>query len=101
MRGRPRNSDPPHVRLAASVVIAALALVSASQAAPMQTSRATQTTLEASMTRVINTIRRNHGLGPLIVSTRLSTAAAAHTREMGTDGYFSHESRDGSSFWKR
>jgi len=53
------------------------------------------------MTRVINNIRRNHGLRPLVVSNRLSAAASQHTREMGVDGYFSHESHDGSAFWKR
>ena len=53
------------------------------------------------MTRVINTIRRTHGLRPLIVSSSLSAAADQHTQEMGDDGYFAHESANGSSFWQR
>jgi uncharacterized protein YkwD len=53
------------------------------------------------MTRVINTIRRSHGLRPLVVSSRLSDAADQHTQEMGDDGYFAHESHNGSAFWKR
>jgi uncharacterized protein YkwD len=83
------------VRLALSVVVAALALVPAGHAADRQT------TLEAGMTRVINAIRREHGLRPLTISAGLTAAAVQHTREMGTDGYFAHRSRNGSEFWKR
>ena len=46
-------------------------------------------------------MRHEHGLKPLTVSAKLSTAATQHTREMGVDGYFEHESFDSTPFWKR
>ena len=46
-------------------------------------------------------MRHDHGLRPLAVSAKLSAAATQHTREMGVDGYFEHESFDKSPFWKR
>jgi uncharacterized protein YkwD len=49
----------------------------------------------------VNDVRREHGLGPLQLDTALSAAAAQHAREMAQDGYFSHDSADGSAFWKR
>ena len=49
----------------------------------------------------LNAIRRNHGLTPLRLSKPLSAAADAHSRAMGTYGFFAHDSRDGSEFWER
>jgi uncharacterized protein YkwD len=49
----------------------------------------------------INEIRREAGLKPLRVSIRLAEAAEAHALAMGRDGFFSHESADGTAFWKR
>ena len=49
----------------------------------------------------LNAIRRAHGLTPLRLSRPLSSAADSHSRAMGTFGFFSHSSRDGSAFWKR
>ena len=49
----------------------------------------------------LNAIRRAHGLAPLRLSRPLSAAADAHSRSMGTFGFFDHDSRDGSEFWKR
>ena len=49
----------------------------------------------------LNTIRRQHGLTPLRLSKPLSAAADTHSRAMGTLGFFDHDSRDGSAFWKR
>ena len=49
----------------------------------------------------LNEIRTQHGLQPLKISAQLTAAAAQHSREMGTAGYFQHESHDGTSFWKR
>ena len=62
---------------------------------------ARQTALEAQLAQQINAVRRGYGLKPLTVSSKLSSAAAAHTREMGADGYFEHESFDSTPFWKR
>jgi uncharacterized protein YkwD len=57
--------------------------------------------LESGVLVELNAIRRAHGLVPVRLSQPLSAAADAHSRSMGRFGYFEHESRDGSAFWKR
>jgi len=57
--------------------------------------------LETNVLAELNGIRRRHGLAPLKLSKPLSAAADAHSRAMGTYGFFAHDSRDGSAFWKR
>jgi len=57
--------------------------------------------LETQVLAELNGIRRRHGLTPLRLSRPLSTAADAHSRAMGTFGFFDHDSRDGSEFWER
>ena len=57
--------------------------------------------LEGQVLVELNRIRRQHGLTPVRLSRPLSTAADTHSRAMGTYGFFEHESRDGSEFWKR
>ncbi|HSP71506.1 MAG TPA: CAP domain-containing protein, partial [Gaiellaceae bacterium] len=59
------------------------------------------TPLAASVLEQVNEVRRQHGLVPLKPSAKLRAAAAQHSRQMGEDGYFAHDSADGSSFWKR
>ena len=49
----------------------------------------------------LNQIRVAHGLVPLELNRSLSAAAGQHTTEMLRDGYFAHNSADGSAFWKR
>ncbi len=57
--------------------------------------------LESQVLVELNKIRRQHNLAPLRLSKPLSTAADTHSRAMGTHGFFAHDSRDGSEFWKR
>ena len=57
--------------------------------------------LARSVVHEINSVRREHGVGPLVLSAKLSAAARQHTREMGSAGYFEHESVDHSAFSKR
>ena len=57
--------------------------------------------LEHGVLANINALRKQHGLGPLRLSARLSTAARQHSAEMGARGYFSHNSANGSSFDRR
>ena len=45
----------------------------------------------------INQVRRSHGLRALSLAGGLNQAASSHARSMATEGYFSHESRDGTS----
>ena len=49
----------------------------------------------------LNAVRRDHRLLPLRASRALELAADSHSQEMGTFGFFSHSSRNGSAFWKR
>ncbi len=79
-------------------MLAALALVS-SPAARARTTR--QNAVAARVVRAINHFRVTHGLNRLRVNDRLVDAARAHSLEMASDGYFSHRSADGSSFWQR
>jgi uncharacterized protein YkwD len=60
-----------------------------------------QSALASALIREINDMRREHGLKPFSASAKLSAAAAQHTREMGANGYFEHESYDSTPFWKR
>jgi uncharacterized protein YkwD len=64
-------------------------------------SSARQSALENDLLREINEVRHEHGLKPFRSSPKLVAAAAQHTREMGVDGYFEHESFDSTAFWKR
>jgi uncharacterized protein YkwD len=57
--------------------------------------------LEAGVVAQINAVRRQHGLAPLRLNVRLRAAADAHSRAMVSGGFFSHESSDGTVFWKR
>jgi uncharacterized protein YkwD len=56
---------------------------------------------DAAVVAQTNTIRKSHDLAPLKISPRLEAAAQLHSRNMGRLGFFTHESADGSAFWKR
>ena len=49
----------------------------------------------------MNSIRAQYGLQPLRANPGLAAAAAQHSREMGVDGYFDHNSANGGAFWQR
>ena len=88
----------------AALVALALTLVSVSAATAATQPARTLTAADRLETQVLaelNAIRKRHGLVPLRLSRPLSTAADSHSRAMGTYGFFAHESRDGSAFWKR
>lgn len=57
--------------------------------------------LEGDVLVALNAVRREHGLVPLRLAPSLGAAAEFHSRTMGQHGFFGHESRDGSEFWKR
>jgi uncharacterized protein YkwD len=82
-----------------SVAIALLIVVGS--LVPTGGAAARPNALEAALVLEINDVRVEHGLRPLALSPRLNASAAEHTREMGAQGYFEHESRDGTPFWKR
>src|SRR4051794_620917 len=84
----------------ALVTLAAAVLASGAVAAPSRPAAALSP-LESGVLAQINQVRAQHGLGPLRLSAKLSAAARAHSQQMAADGYFAHESADGSAFWKR
>ena len=91
-----------HRFLAIAACIAALAAFAAPSALSSgRTQRVQLTTLESGVLRELNKIRAEHGLVPVRLNARLTAAADSHSREMGVDGYFQHESHDGTEFWKR
>src|SRR5205085_12089343 len=58
-------------------------------------------TLDVGVLVQLNAIRQSHGLVPLKLNGALNAAAAGHSSEMLADGYFAHDSMNGSPFWKR
>lgn len=81
-------------KILASLCVAALAGFAAA-------ARPAHASLNAHVLAQLNVTRRSHGLAPLRPSPRLAAAARAHSSEMVGAGYFSHDSFDGSVFWKR
>jgi len=57
--------------------------------------------LAAAVVVRLNVVRVQHGLLPLTPNGKLALAASRHSSEMVADGYFAHESSDGSPFWRR
>jgi uncharacterized protein YkwD len=85
------------------VALLAALLVPAATARPGATHgpRAALTSLESGVLAQLNAIRVQHHLVPLKLNAELTDSAAEHTREMEQDGYFAHDSADGTVFWKR
>jgi uncharacterized protein YkwD len=83
--------------VAASLVVAAPAGAVGGSGRTMQAANA----LEGGVLTQINQVRAQHGLKPLRISVKLRAAADAHSAAMARYGFFTHESRDGSVFWKR
>jgi uncharacterized protein YkwD len=88
-----------------SLGLAALAaLVAAPTSAGLVVPRSPAASLsqfESSVLVDINAFRAQHGLARLRRSPQLTSAARAHSQQMAEDGYFAHQSADGSAFWKR
>jgi len=57
--------------------------------------------LEAGIVARMNAQRTARGLRPLRVSRGLTAAANYHCHQMGLFGFFEHESRNGTPFWRR
>jgi uncharacterized protein YkwD len=92
-------------KMAGGFALLAMAAVLA-PAATARTAHATQranaqSTLQSGILQALNQLRATHHLHPVTLSRSLSTASLAHTKEMALDGYFAHDSGDGSPFWKR
>ena len=100
-----REQTAPRVTTTAvrglQVAVLVLALVLCAVPAASAKNKATLDSFETAVFQKLNQTRVNHGLAPLRLSTRLTTASNAHSVEMAYDGYFDHSSRDGTPFWKR
>ncbi len=87
------------------IAVAFVALVGALAAPAAQSGRASNrvalSSLESGVLAGLNQIRVQHGLQPVKISARLTASAVQHTKQMGVDGYFEHNSNDGTAFWKR
>ena len=89
----------------AVALLALVALVGAFAAPAAQSKKARTSVSLSSLERGVlidlNKIRAQHGLQPVHISARLTASAAQHSKEMGADGYFQHNSVNGTAFWKR
>ena len=79
-------------RIAVLVIVAA-GLVAASGAS----ARSAVTARGRGLLAQINTFRAAHGLHTLRLCRQLDAASSQHSREMVADGYFGHDSADGTS----
>jgi uncharacterized protein YkwD len=84
--------------IALAVAVVGLWTVASPAGASSDTSMAA---LEQGVLVQINVLRKQHGLAPLRMNTRLTAAARQHSAEMANRGYFSHDSANGSSFDRR
>ena len=57
--------------------------------------------LDRQVASAINQFRKTHGLPLLHVAHQLNAASRQHSKEMGSHGYFDHNSADGTVWWKR
>jgi uncharacterized protein YkwD len=87
--------------LALAGTVVGLCLAAGPAGATANRPAASLSTLEQGVLADINSLRRDHGLAPLRLSTALTAAARQHSTEMAARGYFSHNSANGSSFDKR
>jgi uncharacterized protein YkwD len=87
--------------VAALAVAAALAAPAGAHVDASQHTVRPYAALASQMLGDVNQLRRSHGLRPLRLSTKLSAAAAQHSKEMAHVGYFSHDSANGGAFWRR
>ncbi|CAB4703771.1 unannotated protein [freshwater metagenome] len=82
--------------------VAAIAVgVWVSTAAATPTTLSIPAGLNPAVLNALNDVRAAHNLTPLTLNAELSRAATKHSQEMLVRGYFSHNSPDGSSYWKR
>jgi uncharacterized protein YkwD len=97
-----RSRNRPSLALTLALAAALVALLAASAgAASTSARRASMARLEARVVIRMNTLRAQRGLRPLQLSWRLRRAAWGHSLSMAQRGYFTHESADGTAFWRR
>jgi uncharacterized protein YkwD len=80
---------------------AAVVAVAAPAAFASTATRSSLAALETGVLQQLNAVRADHGLAALRSNAKLAAAADQHSRDMASDGYFDHDSPDGSSFSTR
>jgi uncharacterized protein YkwD len=101
-----RSSRRPAALAATVTTLVLLALSPASAAAACEgATRSFDTAGNRTLVRatlcMLNAKRGRHNLRPLRLNSRLSTASRGHSRAMVRHHFFSHDSRDGTSFLER
>ena len=90
---------------AAALLVCAVAAASVSAAPAVPRAHAGSLvvlpSLSTQVVAAVNRVRLAHGRRTLTPATGLGAAALQHSIEMGRDGYFAHDSHDGTAFWKR
>jgi uncharacterized protein YkwD len=89
-----------------SIAAVAVMVIAVLVAAPTATSGSSENVqrrpvLEAAVIHELNEVRSAHGFEPLRSSPSLRSAARGHSRAMLDDGFFSHDSADGTAFSER
>jgi uncharacterized protein YkwD len=87
--------------VALAIAAVGLWVVASPAGATADRPHASLSALEQGVLADLNALRKQHGLSPLRVSSKLSAAARQHSLEMAARGYFSHNSANGSSFDRR
>src|SRR4051794_16412609 len=98
LRGLSRRAAAAFAAVCLSLVAAGAATASPTQP---RTTVVSLSGLEQGVLADINAFRVANKLSPLTLSASLTTAAREHSQQMADQGYFQHESADGSAFWKR
>ena len=75
--------------------------ITATSTARPAAARVQLSALESQLFGQINGIRARRGLRPFRISSGLTAAAKQHSASMAQKGYFSHDSANGGSFFKR
>ena len=86
------------------VLTCAAAVVAIAAPAALSASSSTSTSvasLESGLLQQLNAVRTDRGVSALRLNGKLAAAAEQHSREMADDGYFQHDSFDGTSFSDR
>ena len=85
----------------AALLVVAVAASSAGARTHEGRTLAARDDVESGLLVQINALRRQHRLAPLRLNFSLRAAADAHSAAMANRGFFSHDSPDGTIFWKR
>jgi uncharacterized protein YkwD len=89
------------VACAFGAALLCLLAVPTANSAPTRAKARSITALNSQILREVNRVRAQHSLKPLSFCPQLAGAASSHSRSMAVEGYFAHESSDGSAFWRR